>query len=68
MAASEVFTQTSHEPYIRHHYKMVYEDGHTSVFDNYEDAQLFWFHHNGQFLSHIEVLDIKEPKKKKGFR
>lgn len=64
----ETFKQTSHEPYIRHDYKLVYEDGRSVVFDNYEDAQLHWFQCCGLYLSHIEVLDKKKQKTKpKGF-
>jgi hypothetical protein len=62
---TQIFKQTSDEPYIRHHYKLVFEDGKSIIFDNYEDVQVTWFKTAGQFLSHIEVLDIKE--KKRGF-
>lgn len=62
----KIFKQTSDEPYLRHHYKVVYSDGTYQVFDNYEDVQVLWFHRGGNFLSHIEVLDIKE--KNKGFK
>lgn len=60
------FKQTCEKPYIRHHYKLVYIDGREVIFDNYEDIQIIWFQNAGKFLSHIEVLDIKE--KKKGFK
>lgn len=62
----EVFKQTCNKPYIRHHYKLVYDDGKEVIFDNYEDVQVTWFQRSGNFLSHIEVLDIKD--KKKGFK
>jgi hypothetical protein len=62
----KTFKQTSDEPYLRHHYKLVYNDGREVIFNNYEDVQLTWFQTAGQFLSHIEVLDIKE--KSKGFK
>ena len=61
----KIFQQTSNEPYLRHDYKVVFEDGKTVVFDNYEDAQLLWWNRSGNFLSHIEVLD---KKKSKGFK
>jgi hypothetical protein len=54
------------KPYDRHHYKVVYDDGTYQVFDNYEEAQVLWWNRNGNFLSHIEVIDIK--KKTKGFK
>lgn len=56
----KTFKQTSDEPYLRHHYKLVYTDGRKVVFDNYEDVQVTWFQTAGQFLSHVEVLDIKQ--------
>jgi len=62
----DIFKQTCDKPYTRHHYKLVYDDGREVVFDNYEDVQVTWFQRSGNFLSHIEVLDIKE--KKKGFK
>lgn len=65
MTELKVFKQTSDEPYVRHDYKLVFEDGKEVVFDNYEDIQVFWFQRGGNFLSHIEVLD---KKKSKGFK
>ena len=65
----ETFKQTSDEPYLRHHYKLVCDDGREIVFDNYEDIQRTWFQQAGHFLSHVEVLDIPQKKKKtKGFQ
>lgn len=54
------FKQTSDDPYLRHHYKLVYTDGRNIVFDNYEDVQVTWFQTASQFLSHVDVLDIKQ--------
>lgn len=62
----KIFQQTSDEPYLRHDYKVVFEDGKTVVFDNYEDAQLLWWNRSGNFLSHVEVLDRKQEAK--GFK
>jgi len=61
----KTFKQTSNEPYIRHDYKLVAEDGTEVLFDNYEDVQVYWFQRSGLYLSHIEVLD---KKKSKGFK
>ena len=61
----ETFKQTSNEPYVRHDYKLVTENGEEFLFDNYEDVQLYWFQRSGFCLSHIEVLD---KKKTKGFK
>jgi hypothetical protein len=62
---TKTFKQTSDEPYIRHDYKLVTEDGTEVIFDNYEDVQVYWFQRSGLYLSHIEVLD---KKKSKGFK
>ena len=59
----ETFTQTSNEPYDRHHYKIVFEDDDWITVETYQDVHTVW--HQFQGASHVEVLDIK-PKKKKG--
>jgi UDP-hydrolysing UDP-N-acetyl-D-glucosamine 2-epimerase len=38
----------------------VYDDGRELVFYNYEEAQVTCYQHGGNFLIHIEVLDIRE--------
>jgi hypothetical protein len=66
----KTFTQTSDEPYNRHHYKVVFTDGREVVFDNYADVQQLWYNNPKEMFSHVEVLDIKpmkRDKKKKGF-
>ena len=65
MTELKVFKQTSDEPYDRHDYKLITDNGGELIFNNYEDVQLYWFQHGGNFLSHIEVLD---KKKSKGFK
>ena len=60
----KTFKQTCDKPYLRHQYKVVYNNGREVVFDNYMDVQAIWFQTPKQFLSHIEVLDIKQ----KGFK
>ena len=62
MTSLKVFTQTSDKPYNRHDYKIVYNDGKEVIFDNYEDAHVFWFQHSGLYLNPIEVLDKKTNK------
>ena len=58
------FAQTSDEPYDRHHYRFVYSDGQSKIFESYERAQQEWFNLPKVFKSHIEVLDIKNKKQK----
>ena len=65
-SSPQYFKQTSNEPYLRHDYKVVYNDGTYQVFDNYEEAQLLWWNRSGNFLSHIEVIDRKQEVK--GFK
>jgi len=65
---TESFTLHCTKPYDRHNYKLVYEDGREVIFDNYEDVQVTWFQHGGMFLSHIEVIDKKNKKNKRGFK
>lgn len=65
---TETFQQTCDKPYIRHHYKVVSVNGNEVIFDNFEDVQLTWWNSPSGFLSHVEVLDIPEKKKKKGFQ
>jgi len=62
MTELKVFKQTSDEPYDRHDYKLITDNGGELIFNNYEDVQLYWFQHGGNFLSHIEVLDKKQSK------
>jgi hypothetical protein len=62
----KIFQQTSDEPYLRHDYKVIFENGEEVIFDNYEDVQVTWFQNGGNFLSHIEVLDRKQEAK--GFK
>ena len=62
----KIFKQTSNEPYLRHDYKLIFENGREVIFDNYEDVQVTWFQNGGNFLSHIEVLDRKQEAK--GFK
>jgi hypothetical protein len=62
----KIFKQTSDEPYLRHDYKVIFENGEEVIFDNYEDVQVTWFQNGGNFLSHIEVLDRKQEAK--GFK
>jgi hypothetical protein len=58
------FAQTSDTPYDRHHYRFVYSDGQSKIFEGYERAQEEWFNLPTVFKSHIEVLDIKNKKQK----
>ena len=64
---TETFKQTCDKPYDRHHYKLVFSNGNQVVFDDYMDVQATWLQTPSDFVSHVEVLDIPQ-KKKKGFQ
>lgn len=59
-------------PYDRHNYELVLKNGKTVFFDDWTDAQGYWFAHNQipDYLDFINVLDKskrKEKVKTKGF-
>ena len=58
------FTETSSELYDRHTYKIVSKTGEIIIVDNWMQAREIWWNKK-QFLSHVEVLDVK---KSKGFK
>ena len=62
----EWFEQTSNEPYVRHNYKLVYSNKQSVVFESWEELRNEWWNTPSQFVSHVEVLDIKQNKK--GFK
>lgn len=63
-----IFTQTSDEPYLRHHYKLRYKNKKTITFDNYQDALMTWFNTEKENLDYIEVIDVKQKSKSRGFK
>tara|TARA_B100000424_G_scaffold229007_1_gene190345 strand:- start:608 stop:832 length:225 start_codon:yes stop_codon:yes gene_type:complete len=62
------FSQTSNEPYDRHHYRIVYKDR-SLVVESWEEVQEYWWNNSRRFeLPVIEVIDKPKTKKKsKGF-
>jgi hypothetical protein len=67
-----VFRQTSDVPYDRHNYEIVLKTGKTVFFDDWDDAQGYWFVHQQipDYLDYVNVLDKlkhKEKVKGKGF-
>jgi len=63
------FTQTSDKSYDHHDYIVYFKDGNSRRFNNWEDAQAFWFQFTRmKLLSHVEVLDKSQKRTKaKGF-
>jgi len=60
----EWFEQTSDKPYDRHQYQLTYSNNQSKVFDTWEELRNVWWNTPAQFLSHVEVLDRKQSKKK----
>ena len=60
------FAQTSNDPYDRHHYRIVFTNGQSELYEDWQVAHSRWFQTPGQFLSHMEVVDVKPKKKSKG--
>ena len=56
------FTESSSEPYDRHHYQVIKTDGKSLTVESWEEAQSIWWNTPSSFLSHIDVLDKKEVK------
>lgn len=65
---SEIFTQTSDKPYLKHTYKLVFKNKKYQIFDNYKDLLETWYYSNKEDLDFVEVLDYKEKVKSKGFK
>lgn len=63
---SEFFQQTSDAPYDRHNYEIVLKTGKTVFFDDWTDAQGYWFIHNQipDYLDYVNVLDKSKKKSK----
>jgi len=63
-----VFIQTSPDSYDRHNYQVILKEGEPVFFDNYEDAQNYWYNRvQLRNLVTIEVLDKpKQRTKAKG--
>lgn len=57
------FKQTSDDPYDRHRYKVVGNNGESIIVEDYMLAQEIWWNKK-VFLSHIDVLDKKQTTKK----
>ena len=66
------FSQTSDEPYDRHHYKIVSKHYATFIVESWDEVQEWWWNNcRSPFFEGtvIEVIDKPKPKKKsKGFK
>ena len=61
------FSQTSDEPYDRHHYKIVHKD-HSFVVTSWDEFQEWWWNNCRlpTFDGVVHVID--KPRPKKGFK
>ena len=53
---------TSDKPYNRHKYQLVFVDGRSILFDDYEKMKQAWWQYN-QVASHVNVVDKKSGGK-----
>ena len=61
----QYFEATSDKLYDRHIYRLHSTDGKYMDFDDYDMLRSSWFQTAKQFLSHVEILDVRG--KAKGF-
>lgn len=60
----QYFTQTSNESYDRHRYELVFVNGQSEQYDSWESVRGRWFEVSPKLVSHVNVLDLKQKKKK----
>lgn len=60
---AETFTQTSDEPYLRHHYRLFCSNGQVFEYNNHYDLMQAWARLPYDVDSFIEVIDAE-----KGFK
>lgn len=59
------FSVTSKEPYDRHSYEIVLKNRKNVIFDDWEDAQVYWFTHC-QIPDFLDLIIVKDKQKVKG--
>lgn len=59
------FSQTSDAPYDRHNYEIVLKSDKKVFFDNWADAQGYWFVHS-QIPDYLDFIIVKDKKIMKG--
>ncbi len=60
----DTFTQTSSNLYDRHNYEIVLKNGKKVFFENWEDAQGYWFV-NSQIPDFLDLIIVKDKGKVK---
>lgn len=59
------FSCTSDVPYDRHNYEIVLKNQKNVIFDNWEDAQVYWLQHC-QIPDFLDLIIVKDKQKVKG--
>lgn len=59
---TETFTQTNHNNYDRHKYKLFHSDGKVEIYEWYDEVLQLWLSNFPGTFSHIEVVDRKKKK------
>jgi len=60
------FTETSSEPYDRHHYRVWLQDGSFVDVESFDQARMVWYRINPRPKC-IDIKEISRTKKSKGF-
>ena len=66
----QYFELSSEDPYDRHNYKVMFPDGRSVIFEDYEQMRVVWFQHMRNWEGCIvEVIDAKKESRTstKGF-
>tara|TARA_R100000315_G_C5185804_1_gene108068 strand:- start:254 stop:481 length:228 start_codon:yes stop_codon:yes gene_type:complete len=65
----QYFTETSSDPYDRHHYQLMFDDDQRYiVFDDYEQMRVYWFQCVRKWRNcRVNVIEPIQEKKVKGF-
>tara|TARA_B000000565_G_C23745235_1_gene362568 strand:- start:150 stop:383 length:234 start_codon:yes stop_codon:yes gene_type:complete len=61
----QYFKVSSDKPYDRHHYELVLSNGQHMTFESWEEVRNQWFNMPSHFLSHVNVIDRVQKKKKR---
>ncbi|MCB4399146.1 hypothetical protein FZX13_04065 [Synechococcus sp. MU1625] len=56
------FTETSSEPYDRHHYRVWLSDGSFKDVESYDEAQRVWY----SSTTRPKTIEVMQPKTRKG--
>jgi hypothetical protein len=62
------FTETSADPYDQNEYKLVFKNGKSITFPDYETTKKYWWMYmSSGSLSHVEVVEKGKKSVVKGF-